>query len=107
MSAGSLVDRRRTTLAAEDMEKGLLLAINLPRTAAELDRWIQRRDRYRVAICRWAVRGARADWFGFHAGREAVAMVRRLGLTLADDERISARVPTGPGARRWTKGTKT
>jgi hypothetical protein len=93
MTAGSLIDRRRHTLAGEDLDRGHL-AIPVPRTARELAECMRRRDRYRRAICRWAVGQATVDRFSFHAGREAVRMVRLFGLTLADDEKIRTRAET-------------
>lgn len=104
MTAGSLVDRRRNTLAAEDLDRGHL-AFPVPRTPRELAECMRRRDRYRLVICRWAVRRARADRCAFNAGREAVRMTRLLGLTTADDEALRTRVAAGASKTR-AKGVR-
>ena len=85
------------------MDKGRLTIIP-PRTAAEIEACIRRRHRFRLTICRWAVRRAKEDP-GFDAEQEAVGMIRMLGLTLAEDEKIRARTPIGASATKgWTRG---
>lgn len=93
--------QQQRNLLPEDMAKGRLEML-VPRTPGEVADCLRRRDRYRRAICSWAVGRARADWFGFHAGREAVRMVRLLRLTAAEDEKIRARAVSGASKGRRT-----